>query len=378
MRARIVSYPEWKILFGGPPIHKYQEFSQKDRIMIGAILIAGTGKMGRNIGLFLMEKGYQIAWFSSSEERSAALEASFMKRYEGMKSKGLPLNKVPIFLFPQKMPKFETAILIESVKEAVTEKKRIIDLLNKNYHPKLILSNSSSILPSKIHSQCAGLHFFYPIQLTSFAEIIFPDNYSLSDRSVLTGFVCSAGLEFVIENTKSAFAVNRLLLPLQTESILLFHEGISPSLIEQASRSQLLAAGQLSLLSSIGKELVRTSARNYKSRMGKEDAVEMELLIGGIGGFPGKFSFKNDYSQEDLNAYYNRFLYLFVNTCLNFIEREILNEQEMNLILQRVFGAEMALENVIIKENRQKIRDTLRDFHTQTGRSYFKPSGLLE
>ena len=54
-----------------------------------------------------------------------------------------------------------------------------------------------------------------------------------------------------------------------------------------------------------------------------------------------------------------------------------MNDKEIDLALSKVFGAECALENMIIKENRHKIRDSLEALYNRTGRSYFKPSGLL-
>ena len=217
--------------------------------------------------------------------------------------------------------------------------------------PALILSNSSSILPNKIGTDVLGFHFFHPVSLSTFAEAIIPSGISKESVDRLEAFARMIGIKFVVENEASAFAANRLLLPIQFESIKLLKSGIDPRIIDASSISPLMPEGTLSLLDSIGLDTVLLAVQNFRgfaegSKQYQLATIESKLRSmidkGALGIKSGK-GFICHLPKIDTmpDPKIQKHLFdIFRNTCIEFIDEEILTRDVLNMILHGAFGVE--------------------------------------
>ena len=183
------------------------------------ILVAGTGKMARNVGARFLWAGVSVHWLARSEQSLAVIE-KFAARAIRHATRADPILEGRVdatcSTLSGKIPAGSDAIF-ESVAENLTAKREVILGIAERAGAHVpVLTNTSSIPPSSIRPDAAGLHFFYPVELTNFAEIIV-DGASDAAREAAMGLTRLMGVHSVEETGSGAFAANRCLLPIQNE-----------------------------------------------------------------------------------------------------------------------------------------------------------------
>jgi hypothetical protein len=153
----------------------------------------------------------------------------------------------------------------------------------------------------------------------------------------------------------------------------------------------MLPVGQLLLLDSIGIDTVLASARNYLHRMDADTASDYEPLTQGLSTLleQGKRGKRNGnglllgdplpwgdgkHAPEDLNE---RFLYLFVNSCLSSVETGEISHSDLDFVLKQIFGSECSLDDVVRSETPSRICSALERHLERTHRMYFTPTAAL-
>lgn len=233
------------------------------------ILVAGSGKLARGIGLHLAAVGLDVCWVSRDAERLAALEATMRRR-----AREFP-GRVS-FATPEAAPAAD--VLWESIEEDPAAKAELLGRLAAR--AALVLSNSSSILPSDLHPRAAGLHVFHPVGEVRLAEAILPAGYP--DRAALEAFATRAALDLLVEDERSAFVATRILLPLQAEAFRCLAAGVTPARLDVASESALLPVGILTLMDAIGLDVLAAATAAYQRRMSPEHAAAVAPLVEGL------------------------------------------------------------------------------------------------
>jgi 3-hydroxybutyryl-CoA dehydrogenase len=248
------------------------------------ILIAGSGKMACNIGDFFLEKGFTVHWVTSSPEQQNMLRER-IARIRRRTAKFFP-EKERVFNADCHLPGTDDIpipdVILESTDESLPKKKAVLASLAPliSGHT-LLFSNSSSLLPGTLHQDCLGAHFFYPVQLTACLELIVPASCSEARRIKSLGFFREIGYDILEEDEKTAFLVNRLLLPLQAACLRALQDGVPAPLVEEASRSELIGRGQLSMMDAIGLDLIVAVVRNYR-QLDTAAHPDCDLLITGL------------------------------------------------------------------------------------------------
>ncbi|MFH1131299.1 MAG: 3-hydroxyacyl-CoA dehydrogenase NAD-binding domain-containing protein [Pseudomonadota bacterium] len=356
--------------------------------MTTRILIAGTGKMGTNIGLFFAKKGCAVSWLSRDAKRLESFETRIRKRLRRIEkdtpdqlSAGFPT----FHLAGNPLPT-EVDFLIECIEEDQPAKTALLQSLRHSL-PKnaAILSNSSSILPTDIIPECVGLHFFYPVELTGLVEAIFPIVCPESRKSRILELLDESDLIRIQEDEATAFAINRLLLPIQAESFRFLIAGWEPKNVDKSSISELLPIGQLSLMDSVGLDTVYSAICNYTSRM-HESIRDLYLPLkkglkqlldenrlgkknnNGILTEP-LFPLSVENSQCPLSA-----SILFMNTCYHAIDHGLISKRDLDLVLESVFGSRLTLEQATEQYDHKILFTSLRKLHADTGLAYFQPA----
>lgn len=324
------------------------------------LVIAGSGKMAANIGFFFLQKGYPVHWLSNSAEQLQVLEKKTTKTTKRLQR-----------LFPEKAASFQASfskygtqikqpqIVIESSREDRKIKQDIFAKIEPiiNNRP-LLLSNSSSILPNKIHPRCLGAHFFYPVELTSLVELI--SCKGIDDRKIrqAQSFLEDNKLDVINQNEQSAFTINRLLLPLQALSFKALSDGFAPNDVEQASKSELIGFGQLSLMDSIGLDVVRGAVAGYKDLKPAILETDYELLILSLDRLigMGKLGQKNrdgilrgrklpwpetNQNRKSLHQLHKRFKQLLKDSIGSVLQQQAITKKELVMCMDRIFHASL-------------------------------------
>jgi len=349
--------------------------------------ILGSGKMARDIGLFLIEKNIGVTFFSRDEKRLKNLESYILKK---------------LFLFNDDTSKFSVRfttydnispslqspeIVIETVNESLEDKIFVINCIqNLITSDTLLLTNSSSIDPASINPSCTGMHFFYPVKMTNFVEIT-PGKSILATQKAIE-FASKFGLDFIVGKDCCHFAINKLLLPLESEIFIALRSGVPAEVLEKSSIIPLFPAGHLSWMDSVGLDIIFASIKNYVLDMNQMEGNDYKELLDCLGELikSGKSGKKNSngllcgkplpwktldfsFSVEHFNQIFH---YLFIHTCLRFIEKGWIEKEELEKVLNQVF-----LSNSTLKEEVEKSKGVRTDFivrlYNERKKTYFEP-----
>jgi 3-hydroxybutyryl-CoA dehydrogenase len=318
-----------------------------------AVLLAGTGKMARDVGAWLLRKGHRVGFVGRDPVRLDELRLRIEKDLRQLTDEDVPVAGTAATFHLQGGPLPRADIVLECVVESLAVKRRIVDTLAEAAGPDaLLVSTSSSILPSAIHPRCAGVHFFYPVQLTGFVELVVPAGLSAAPFRAL---VQRLGLQPIAQDEVHAFAVNRLFLPVQHRCVAALRDGLAPAQVEQASKSALLPVGQLSLMDAIGLDTLSAAIASYLTRMGASEADALAPLRDGVRELVrmGKRGQKSGdgflcgrplpwaASGRTLPATFGEEVArLFHETCARFLRDGELTERDLRLALAGLFGVE--------------------------------------
>lgn len=357
------------------------------------ILILGTGKMARNIGLFLIQKGYTISWTSQNQERLDVCRKFIDKKIKRILNFS-PTPKHPLkinFFLSNQIPNIPFNIIIESTTESLGAKKTLLHCIKHCFSKDtLFFTNSSSILPDTIYPNCLGCHFFYPIEMTKIVEMIIPDNFPIHKKEKSLSLLKYWDLSIIEQSYNNAFAINRLLLPMQAETFRLLSQGYSPKTIEEYSKTPLLPIGQLSFMDSVGLDVINNSIEFYINRMPDKNKEDYSVLNNTLCKLieSGKLGNKNkngllqgeklsykiiNIPNSHISNLKHHFLFLFYNTCLSFLQSNQIKKHKLQNILSTLFFSDVSVSDIEKKYSNNKIQTYCRDYFNQTGLSYFYP-----
>jgi 3-hydroxyacyl-CoA dehydrogenase len=346
------------------------------------ILIAGSGKIARDTGMFFLKKGHAVSWVSANESRLMELQAWVDKSVRiFMKYSGGAVRQVSAcFYLYEELERGLFDVIIECARESLEEKRLVISYLEKYVNNTLLLTVSSSVLPSAIHPACAGFHVFFPLELTKTAEIILPASVSPHTRDAVLSFCSKNGITGILQTEKTAFAVNRLLLPLQNEVFCALKNGIGADDVNGASSSPLFPAGQLDFIRKVGPAVVKASVENYRARMNPGEDEACVPLSKGLGEMVGSRERKpqgKKLGPQEFDTLRNKLYYLFINTCFGFLGRKEISQEDLGRVLDSVFGAEIGFDEAVGKEGKKNIIHVLEEAYMTTKADYYKPAESL-
>ncbi|MCP4640562.1 MAG: hypothetical protein GY851_09020 [bacterium] len=340
------------------------------------ILVLGSGKMARNVGAYFMRKGCAVHWASRDPERAVSLAKWVRRARRRLVGLEPALADVPepavACIGDGLLPACD--FLIECAIEDVQAKQSLLDsVLPRLDGEPIVLSNSSSILPSAIHPDCVGLHFFYPVELTGFVEVVFADSTPSEQRDAVLSLMRTLELTGLEQTEATAFAVNRLPLPLHAECFHALTEGWPRDAVDEATKSDLLPAGQLTVMDAIGVDILLPAARNYVGRLTPETQRDYAALLDGLA----QPQTSGTMAAGDGADLARRFLYTFINACYHSVQVGDLTQDALELVLRGLHDAESSLAAAVEREGRARIASELDELHKATGRGYLAPAAAL-
>ncbi|MEZ5921487.1 MAG: 3-hydroxyacyl-CoA dehydrogenase NAD-binding domain-containing protein [Parvularculaceae bacterium] len=168
-------------------------------------------------------------------------------------------------------------MIIEAVFEDPDVKADVIKKTEAVIGKDVIFASNTSTLPitglaknSERPDQFIGIHFFSPVDKMPLVEII-PGEKS-GDRSLATALDYVQMIKktpIVVKDTRG-FYTNRVVPPYLNEAMLMVKEGISPALIENASKMLGMPVGPLALVDETSLELGKRVMESTKKELGKD------------------------------------------------------------------------------------------------------------
>ena len=186
-------------------------------------------------------------------------------------------------------------MIIEAVFEDPDVKADVIKKTEAVIGKDIIFASNTSTLPitglaknSERPDQFIGIHFFSPVDKMPLVEII-PGEKS-GDRSLATALDYVQMIRktpIVVKDTRG-FYTNRVVPPYLNEAMLMVKEGISPALIENASKMLGMPVGPLALVDETSLELGKRVMESTKKELGdayKPSGVEdlLNVMVDKLG-----------------------------------------------------------------------------------------------
>lgn len=361
-------------------------------------VVAGTGRMGLDSGLFFLRRGWRVTWLSGTPERrdefSRRITRELLRLTDADPGAARAVG-AHVCLLDDLDAVAAPAFFLEAVREDVAQKQSVFGRAAALFGAGTPLATvSSSILPGEIHPRCLGAHGFFPLEITRLVEVVAPSTGS-GGAAALLGILREAGLHTIIQSPANAFSVNRLLLPLQAEAVRALRAGWQPTVVDAASATPLVPFGQLSLMDAVGLDVIAAAVTNYCRRMLPGEARDYDelretlqaLLAAGKRGKKNRDGFlagsplpwPADASNGEVVALAPDFAALAANTCTRAIESGEISAADLDLAFSSLFATAVPLD-----EERSRCRDShqlerLALLHRETDRSYFlpEPSGPM-
>jgi 3-hydroxybutyryl-CoA dehydrogenase len=364
------------------------------------LLVAGTGRMGLDAGLFFLRRGWLVTWLSGDpgrrDEFARRIERE-LRRLGAADPGGGDPDAAQVRLLDAACDLGGTGpdLFLEAVREDLDEKRSVVRRVARLLAPRTPLASlSSSILPEEIHPRCLGAHGFFPLEITRLVEAVVPAAADERDTRALLDILRSVGLQAIVQSASNAFAVNRLLLPLQAEAVRALRAGWPAAAVDRASATPLVPFGQLALMDAVGLDVIAAAVANYRRRLSPgaaQDYAELaetlrELTAAGKRGRKNRDGFLSGAPlpwageerppaaaadlAEDFRA-------LAAATCARAIAAGEIDAEGLDLAFSSLFAAAVPVE-----EERRRCRDAggaerLARLRRSSGRSYFEPAPHL-
>lgn len=198
-------------------------------------------------------------------------------------------------------------LVIEAVPETLAIKQPVLTAISENVAEDCIIASNTSSLSIQDMStfvdnpaRVVGMHFFNPVPQMKLVEVVAGNNTDESTRETVIGIAERMGKTPVICEDRPGFIVNRILIPMINEAVLVLQEGIANA--EDVDTAMMLGAahpmGPLALADLIGLDVVLDIMRVLEHAFG-DKYTPAKLLIekvdyGELGRKSGKGFFSYD------------------------------------------------------------------------------------
>ncbi|MCM8814971.1 MAG: 3-hydroxyacyl-CoA dehydrogenase family protein [Candidatus Omnitrophica bacterium] len=257
------------------------------------ILVAGAGTMGSQIAQCMAEHKIDVFLFDSSMEiaRNAVskiserLQRSIDSKQLRTQDKQKILGRITII---EDVHRARSAdLVIEAIVEDLKIKKSFFSHLDKIFSKDVVLaSNTSSLRISKLAEavnypeRVVGMHFFNPAHRMKLVEVVRGEKTSEDTIRTIKALAEFIGKTPVEVKDKPGFIVNRLLIPMINEAVILFEENIADR--DSIDTAMKLGAGHpmgpLALADLIGIDVCLNIMENLEKQLNNVKYAPCKLL----------------------------------------------------------------------------------------------------
>jgi 3-hydroxyacyl-CoA dehydrogenase len=161
------------------------------------ILIAGSGTIGRDLGLFFLKKGNAVSWVSRSEPFLVDCQGHINGAVHAFmaQSRGSVRQLSASFFLYEELEGEAFDAIIECTSEILDDKLDVACRLVNHINDRTIFATTSlSIRPPDIHPACMSLRVRYPLEITTSAELIIPQTLDASQKEIGRTFCRESGI----------------------------------------------------------------------------------------------------------------------------------------------------------------------------------------
>lgn len=204
------------------------------------IFVAGSGQMGVGITQELAENGYKVYLYNRTPKNLDLAFENFKKQLE----KRVLKNKISKEKYDEIIGNITITsdvedaqyadIVIESIVENLESKMEMLKEIDKYCKDNTIItSNTSSLSITKLSTAVKnpelflGLHFFNPVYAMKLIEIIPGLQTGSEVVESMRVFGQTLNKEVVTVKDSAGFAVNRILIPMINEAIIVYEHGVA-------------------------------------------------------------------------------------------------------------------------------------------------------
>lgn len=215
-----------------------------------AVVIVGAGQMGTGITQYLAMKNISVTLIDYKQSNilgaSQKIENNLNNLFErGKISEENKVGYLNNITYTTDLKKsMEAELIIEAIPENFSKKENLIHRINEIVDDNTIVATNTSSLSItrlgstfKDPSRFIGLHFFHPAVIMPLMEVV--KGAETSDDTVgrVSDFIVKIEKTPIFVKDHPGFVVNRLLIPMINEAILVLQDGItSAKEIDQAMK----------------------------------------------------------------------------------------------------------------------------------------------
>ena len=214
------------------------------------VAIFGAGTMGSGIAQVFAQNGHTALMYASSvasaQRHKDKLAASFDKRIAKGKMTEEKKNEILAnILVEEKSAAADADLVIECVKEDMATKRELLCELDEPCKEGTIFaSNTSSLSITEmglgLKHPVIGMHFFNPVPSMKLIEVIRGANTTQETFDFIFNLSKEIGKDPIEVAEAPGFVVNRLLLPMINEAIMVYETGVAS--VEDIDKAMMLGA----------------------------------------------------------------------------------------------------------------------------------------
>lgn len=204
------------------------------------VFIVGAGQMGLDIGQVMAKAGLEVVFRDMTEEILEKAMAKLTKGLDKLVAKGKMdeakkadiLSKISTTT--ELAPAADADLVLEAIVENIDIKKNLFKELDGICKPETIFATNTSSISitliagaTKRADKFIGMHFFNPATVMKLVEVI--RGLHTSDETFKTIYDLSAEIGKTPVEVKEGpgFVVNRILIPMINEAIMVYEEGLA-------------------------------------------------------------------------------------------------------------------------------------------------------
>lgn len=250
---------------------------------IDRVLVAGAGTMGRGITRAIAEAGIRVLLFDISREATEKAVKGINQELQKRVEKGELTEETKdaivsrISIAEQLSDAADAQIVIEAIIEDAEKKRELFTALEGICDRNAIFATNTSAqsisdIASAVKnpSRVIGMHFFNPVSRMKLVEVVRSIYTSDEVAAAVKGFALRLGKTPVEVRESPGFIVNRLLIPMINEAILLLGEDIASA--EAIDIAMKLGAGHpmgpLTLADLIGLDVCLYIMETFEKKLG--------------------------------------------------------------------------------------------------------------
>lgn len=389
--------------------------------------LVGAGKMASDIFKVLSEHDFDLVMWTPFPEEAAAAEAELTRKLKKRAQKGgargaeAEARLARMTISTDMSTLRDVDLVIEAVIESLEPKRKVFAELDRIVKPEAIFAtNTSSLSPSSMAvvtsrpKLFAGLHYFYPVSLINFVEVIPTWQTAPEVTERLTEFVRVSGKRPMAVNKEvNGFLANRILAAYYNEGADLVGEGYwSPREVDAVGK-RFATLGPCESVDYVGLDIILHGADSADDSWGRTDhiakqsrghepwpAMYYQLRTDGRLGRKanaGFFRYEDgqplddpeyfDVARPKLRIYQRtprydetiaerRLLYALLLESVMTYERGIGSKEDIDLAAKELLGMELGPFAYIESVGRDEVRRIARELEAKVG-SRYAPVGFL-